>query len=152
MRLVPSRGWSQRKRYDHAKPGTHRAKGKSRLRTEKGLRGLQVDSREPLGKAIVNRRQQFARFSRASLSIPKPSKADGGPQLPGNSALPARHIQGSEVMLLRPHYRIGQALPFHQGALDAQQLGHDPVFVVTLAMFERLSDRGQSLGNLARLC
>jgi hypothetical protein len=52
-------------------------------------------------------------------------------------------------MILRLQYRIGQALPFHQGALDAQQLGHDPVFVVTLAMFERLS--GQSLGNLARL-
>src|SRR5882762_6718196 len=92
-------------------------------RVEQGFRADEIGSSEPLGEPLVDGRQEASRRAPAPLSVPEPGEARRCPQLPGESVLTLRPVDGLPEELLGRRSgvrstRLEDDLPF-----DAEQLG-----------------------------
>ena len=115
----------------------------------RALPGHEIGGFEPLGEASVDRRQQLARLAHSLLSAPEPSEAHRGPQLPGESALPSRHVDGLPEESLGRGRGLGSPCLQDDLALDARQLGDTPELFIALRSSERLVDHRQALADLS---
>src|ERR1700751_4665121 len=59
---------------------------------EQGAGGLQIRCCETFGEPIINRCKRCSRLVVAALAHPQTGNAEGDPQLPEQSSLPAGHL------------------------------------------------------------
>jgi hypothetical protein len=112
---------------------------------------LQVCCRKTFGEAVVNRSQQFARFGDAALTLPDPRETRRRSQLPEESILAVRQVEGAPEMLFGDNGGIRRARQKDQFTPDAEQLCDIPAFVAGLASGERILDNCQSRCDLTSL-
>lgn len=117
-------------------------------RLEERLRGHQIGGTESLGEAAVDGGQQLARLTHSLLSVPQPSEAHSGPQLPGESALISRNVERPVEALLGGLGSGRHSLQEMKLPLRAEQLREAPSRFRLLGPRQRVVDHTQPLGNV----
>src|SRR6266446_9489574 len=115
---------------------------------EERFGGDEIGGGEPLGEAAVDGGQQLARVAHSLLSVPQPSEAHSGPQLPGESALISRDVERPVEACLGGLDSGRYSLQEMQLPLRAEQLREAPSRFRLLRPRQRVVDHTQPLGNL----